>query len=76
MAAEAHGARQLASVCKYWMAMELPQAEKHEQWGEIKEEVKKEVREEHARLLSVKSDMREVRELRTKIPCLFAPVYG
>lgn len=74
LAAEAHGAKQLAQLCKYHISIDLPQAQKHEQWAELKEIVRQQVVLEYQRLQSERAMQRDAKELAHQIPCLLAPV--
>ena len=66
LAAQAHGAKQIMGMCEYWMAMELAEAEKHEQWSELSEEVRTRLRRENERLQAEKARMRDLEQM----PCM------
>lgn len=73
LAAEAHGATQLAGVCKFHIAVDLAQAEKHEQWQEVREAVRLEVVLLRQRMAAERALRQQARDLHGKIPCLLAP---
>lgn len=74
LASEAHGAKQLGELCKYWMATDLNTAMKHEQWIEVRDDVKSFVKEEHQRLLAAREQKKEEKMIARQMPCLLAPV--
>lgn len=71
LAAVAHGAAQLSSLCEYWMATNLESSSRHEQWSEVSAEVRARVTAQHERALA---GLSEERNLVGRIPCLLAPV--
>lgn len=72
LAAQAHGATQLAAMCEYWMARELPEAEKHEQWAEVSDAVRARMQAEHTRLIRERLSLLEARSVIERLPCLLA----
>ena len=74
IAAEAHGAKQLCALCEYWMAREPEVAEKHEQWKQVNDEVKRRVHAEHDKLVEERAKRRKEREQLARMPCVLAPI--
>lgn len=74
LAADSYGAKQLAQLCKYWMAEELEEAMEHEQWKDIPPDVKAEVKQEHQKLRGAREKAKQERELLEKLPCLMMPI--
>lgn len=70
LAAEAHGAKQLATVCIYWMACDLAAAKDHEQWSDLSDAVKQQVIAESERLAQEKAKLRTERQMLLQMPCL------
>ena len=54
--------------------MDVDEAMKNEQWGELSDEVKRSVQAEHGRLEETRIQKREERKLMEKLPCLLAPI--
>ena len=73
LAAQAHGAKQLAAVCVYWMAVDFEAAKEHEQWEDISPEVKAKVIQEAERLTEEKKRKRVEKEMLEKLPCMLSP---
>ena len=74
LAAEAHGAKQLATVCTYWMAADLEAAKEHEQWADLSDAAKQQVVAESERLAKEKEKLRSERQMLLQMPCLLAPI--
>lgn len=71
LAAVAHNASQLSSICEYWMATDLQRSSQHEQWSEVSVEVRARVTAQHEQASAA---LRGQRELVGKMPCLLAPM--
>lgn len=76
LGATAHGAKQLAALCEYWMATDLARSKNNEQWCELSEEVRARVAVEHKRLQEARAAQSEKRKLLEKLPCLRCAVRG
>lgn len=74
LAAVAHGAKQLAALCEYWMATDLAATTSNEQWAELGAEVRERVAAEHRRLQETRAAKREEMRLLAKLPCLLMPI--
>lgn len=74
LAAQAHGARQLSALCMHWMAKGLGKEAEHEQWGELSEATRAEVRAASAKLEEAARKRAADREMRRNMPCRFAPI--
>lgn len=72
----AHGAKQLAALCVYWMASDLATSQSNEQWREVGVEAKALVMAEHKRLMDARAAQQEERRLIASLPCLLAPNTG
>lgn len=72
LAAEAHGAKQLMAICEHCMAADVEEAERHEQWGELKAETREKLKRASVRMQEERERQKRTQAVMKDMPCLFA----
>ena len=63
----------LKATCMDWMAAEIDEAREHKQWPDLGEAVQTRVKAENAKLLAKREELRKLKVVWEKLPCLLAP---
>lgn len=70
LAALHYNATQLAAACRYWLAMELPQARLDPQWRDVSAADQQGAEAEWARVCEARAELRQLAAQLALLPCL------